>query len=53
MMENCQSVVAAAVFVLTFMEVLQALNGSLSAFTACQDRKGHLSTLRTIQVATE
>jgi hypothetical protein len=40
-------------FVLRLLEDLQALNGSCSAFTTHQDRKRHLSTFRTIQVATE
>ena len=36
-----------------FTEVLQALDGSRAAFTACENRKGHLSAVRTIHVATE
>jgi hypothetical protein len=39
--------------VLQLLEFLQALNGSCSAFATRQDRKRHLSTFRTIQVATE
>jgi hypothetical protein len=39
--------------ILTLLEFFQALNGFGSAFTARQDRKRHLSTFRTIQVATE
>ena len=53
MKKNRESPVASNVFVLTFMEVLQALNGSGSAFTARQDREGYLSTVRTSQVVTE
>ena len=53
MMQNGESTVAFTVVVLTFMEILQALNGSLPAFAACQDRNGYLSTIRTIPVATE
>ena len=40
-------------FVLRLLEGLQALNGFCSAFATRQDRKRHLSTFRTIQVATE
>jgi hypothetical protein len=40
-------------FVLRFLEGLQALNGSRSAFATRQDRKRRLSTFRAIQVATE
>jgi hypothetical protein len=40
-------------FALQLLEGLQALNDSYSAFATRQDRKRHLSTFRTIQVATE
>jgi hypothetical protein len=51
-MENRDSPAASNIFVLTFVEVLQVLQGSRSAFTACQDRKGDLSTIRTTQMTT-
>src|SRR6478672_4631170 len=40
-------------FVLRLLEGPQALNGSCSTIATHQDRKRHLSTFRTIQVATE
>jgi len=53
MMKDGDSRFASAVFSLRLLEFLQALNGSRSAFTTCQDRKRYLSTIRTIRVATE
>jgi hypothetical protein len=50
---DCGSPFTSIFFVQSVLEILQALNGSRSAFTTCQDRKRYLATFRTIRVPTE